>query len=230
MPEEAQQAPEQTQDTPVQTEQVEPSQDTESVNWQERYENLQPEFTRTTQEKAQLEELVNALQSDDPELRAAAAEAIGFELPDDDDDDDDWEDPDERRIAQLEQTQQQLAEWAQEREENQNLEQYYEYVDDKLDEVVAPKLGYDLTDDDIRDIVGAAERLGNDKGLPEPDWDGAVSWFQARENAIVERYKTTKRAPFVPSGGQPGSEKFDFNNEEERINRMAAIIDANRDD
>jgi hypothetical protein len=67
------------------------------VDWAKRYSDLQPEYTRTTQELSQLRQREDAykalLYSDDQDTRQQAAQALGIELADDEVDDTQYDDP-----------------------------------------------------------------------------------------------------------------------------------------
>src|SRR5690242_5353588 len=68
------------------------------VDWQKRYADLQPEYTRTTQELAELkrqQELYDVLIStNDPDTRRMVAEQLGYTLEDEPNPDDELEQDD----------------------------------------------------------------------------------------------------------------------------------------
>src|SRR4051812_39650937 len=68
----------------------------DTTNWQQRYENLQPEYTRASQEAAQYRQIVELAQRGDRE----ALEFLGLDLADGEEDDEEPEfhDP---RVDQL---------------------------------------------------------------------------------------------------------------------------------
>ena len=122
--------------TPGSAEQAEQAQ----IDWEQRYQHLQPEYTRVTQEAAELrqqQELYDLLIStDDPDTRRQAAEALGYVL----DDEDTQTQPDEtdedplgqydERLGRLEQT---LTERDQAEAEAEYAAQVREVVDQQLD-------------------------------------------------------------------------------------------------
>ena len=93
-------APANEQDTPTPADDAPPANDadteasqsdstTDSTDWRKRYEDLQPAFTRVSQEASQLRQIIDAARQGDPE----ALEFLGLDLADTDDDEDlDFED------------------------------------------------------------------------------------------------------------------------------------------
>ena len=76
------------------------------IDWQKRYSDLQPEYTRVSQEppnSGAQQELYDALLStDDADTRRAIAEELGYQLEDDETEPDPDEDPLEQYGQRLE--------------------------------------------------------------------------------------------------------------------------------
>ena len=70
---------------------AQPSSRQQEIDWAKRYSDLQPEYTRATQELAEMrqqQELYDALLStEDPDTRREIAQQLGYVLEDEDDDD-----------------------------------------------------------------------------------------------------------------------------------------------
>src|SRR5436309_1979379 len=130
------------QDTLDQQPQQPPAQDTATegqtadTDWEARYKDLQSEYTRTTQENAQLGELFAALQ--DPEQQAQVLEHLGLELADQEDTPPDPEgfesgeyvDPVEQRLGQLEEY---LAGQQESEQQADFQEAEFSYIDEQVD-------------------------------------------------------------------------------------------------
>lgn len=186
-------------------------------DWQKRYTDLQAEYTRSQQASKEAQEREQWYQalvtSDDPDTRRQAAEILGFELPDDEQVDegfepDGYEDPTEQLRAELEE----LKAWKDSltQNERQQVEQEFTsaYAHEQLDE-----LGVDPEDTETRRLVfERALSLPRLRPLPGMPVDGLVDMKSAYEQitayqtSMFDRWRKTKRAPFVPPGGQSANE------------------------
>lgn len=207
---------------------------TEDGGWQGRYEHLQPEYTRATQERDQFRsERDEALErnqwfellvtSDDPDIRSQAAEILGFELGEEQEEYPvTGQEPDpfaayETRLAALEERQSQAQ--AQEAEA-----EHARIVREVLDERIA-ELGLDEEDGNLV-LSYAMEALEpTEEGLP--DVQAAYEFLQARDTAKQKAWADQKRqAPVFPPAGQEGVEAPNLDNDQERQAYMAARLQA----
>lgn len=222
MPEEMAPATQETPDAPEPTEapdsQGTPSDSQESkpaeVNWQDRYENLQPEYTRASQEAAQYRQIIDLARQGDPE----ALNVLGLESADDTEEDEDF-DPDdsEARLSRMEAFFQEQAE-AHAEQELQELEQ--EFLDYEVEE-----LGEKLTDKEQTFIKRLALATPDSEGLP--DVKAAYEEFKGIAEERQAAYLESKKAPQV-NLGTAGSEDIDMSDPQERVKHMAAIVEAAR--
>jgi len=181
-------------------------------DYEQRYNDLQPEYTRATQENAMLRQIVDLAREGDPE----ALEYLGYEAPDTDTEDDD-EPTVEDEVAQLKEWKQQREsaeeQQAEELETEDAWQRFYESEFDKLD-------ADGKWDDDYRaKVVGIAQQLPPaEDGLPdlEAGHKALDEWFESRFN---ERVKS-KRSPQAPSGAN-ASHQPDLDDPEQRRDFIA---------
>lgn len=192
-----------------------PDSQEEAVDWQKRYTDLQSQYTRTSQEAAELrqyQQLVEAVQSDDPEAQAAAAEALGLAFVGQE------TDPQtalEQRLAKLEtqigsQTEQQQLERLQ--------EQDADYMDAAL-EGFETKLGRELTKDEVELLVGHALINRTEEG--QPGIETAIGLYEGIDSSAQSRWASSKRVT-TPTQGREGTEKQDL--EESHSARVAHMM------
>lgn len=227
------QAPvEETPDAP--TPEVEASDEQQAqavVDWEKRYNDLRPEFDRTTQEAAQYRRLVEGLSSDDPDTRQQAAEALGIEFVDQDDTDDDEVDDEEdlyadpvarRRLERIEQRfaeeEAARAQAAQEAEEQARVDQAMAVVNEQIQ-----ALGRDETASEA--IFALSLTLPHTpEGLP--DIEAAAAKFTALENSMKQSWATSKQGAHVSPVGTSGTQVPDLDDEQQRIAWMASRLNA----
>ena len=198
--------PEGTPGSAEQTEQAE-------IDWAKRYSDLQPEYTRVTQEAAELrrsQELYDALLStDDPDTRRAIAAELGYELAEDETEDDEDEDPLEYVGQRLERVEQTLTEREREEADQAYAAQVREIVDEQLDQ-----LGLDHGDQDWVLAYAINALPITEEGLP--DIAQAHQVFVARETERQRNWAKSKRAPHISPNGQSGTEAPNLDNRQER--------------
>lgn len=221
MPEEAQQdpaveqdtpAPEVAEDTPTEApEQTET--DAPETDYQKRYEDLQPEYTRATQEAAQYRQIFELAQQGDPEALAL----LGVEVAQEDENVD--EDPAER-IERLEQlfVRQEEAQQAQ-----QAQEAFLVDVNTGI-EAIEEAEGRTLSDEETRFIIAQAEAQLRAGG--ELDVASAYQPIETMSKTAVDRYLKSKRQAQSAPLGSAGDEKIDFNNEDARREQMSRLMEA----
>jgi len=188
-------------------------------NWQQRYQDLQPEYTRTAQERAELAQKWEwaqvALTTDDPDTHRQALQRLGIVVPEEDFEDfepteyEDGEDP----VADL------RAQIAEERKWRENLEQAAaeaaaeEFLNDHVQSEFQ-RLGIDKLPDGVQDhvkrLIPSAPGVPAPPGSPHhelPNVEAIWSYFQQFRTEDQKAWARTKQnAPYVPSGGLPANE------------------------
>lgn len=201
MPEEATpQAPEETQDTPPEAapEQGTPAKEPEepTVDYEQRYNDLRPEFDRATQEREQHRQEALAWQilagtdEYDHDQIQAAADYLGVELADEEEETED-EDPYDQRLSKLEQAQN-----AQDEAENQRL------FDNHLDEL-AEGAEVELSKRDRRLLLIASHENGFSPEATEEAFKEFLDERKAHDKAVIDGYRKSKNTPHVSSVGGP---------------------------
>jgi len=213
MPEE--QAP--VEDTPQAPEEAAPdgtpadTQATDEPDWRDRYENLQPEYTRASQEAAQYRQIIDLARQGDPE----ALNALGLEAAETDTEDEpEYEDPDER-ISRVEQV---LFERLQQEQKQQEEQQWIEEADKRITSQVdeLQRKHGDLSEDDVDYLIDLAPLDGDGY----PDLVAAFERDTARLESKRQSWVKSKRAPQVQSGASASSQP-DLDDNEQRREYMA---------
>ncbi len=224
MPPDEAPAPEETQDTPQAPESgpvqdgtpAESPEDSQGTNWQERYQNLQPEYTRATQEAAQLREIIDLVQQGDPET----LQALGLDLADAEDDEAEFEDDPDARLDALEQYLSQQAEAQAQAEEEAALQDAVEeHLAGQLQELESK---HGTLDDKLAErLLQLAEALPDENGFPDlaAAYDEYKQWVEDERQNWVK----SKRAPQVQSGS-PSSHQPDLDDPEQRREYMAQLL------
>jgi len=199
-------APANEQDTPTPADDAPPANDadteasqsdstTDSTDWRKRYEDLQPAFTRVSQEASQLRQIIDAARQGDPE----ALEFLGLDLADTDDDEDFEDDPYEP-ISKAE-FQEFLRQQQEQERQAQEQAAWEEAAEERFDEFVS-KLGDDADEDYLNLVLSTAEP--DEQGLP--DFEGAHKRIQAFLEAQRQKWVESKRAPRLPGGAAPNKQ------------------------
>lgn len=187
--------------------------------WQQRYVDIQREYTRSQQENSLFRQL---LSDADPDTRREIAEQLGYTL----EEEEEPQQPDpngdplvqyDERLSRIEQSQT-LAE--QEREEAAYVEQLQAVVTERLD-----GLGIDDGDKDWVLAYAVNALPPTDEGLP--DLEQAKSVFQARETERQRAWAQSKRAPHISPHGQPATEVPNLDNRQERQDWMTRRLQDN---
>jgi Skp family chaperone for outer membrane proteins len=200
-----------------------PSSDTQ-IDWEKRYNDLRPEWDRAKTQLSEFEQyqpLIQSLQTDPRATIAALQEQFGDEY---EDDEDDYEDPGERALRLI-QEQQETAQQQAERERLEEMEE--QYVGEGID-ALAERDNVELSDHAQAVIYALAtnDALRGENG--RPDVEAAYDALRAFEKEVRDSYVNSKKSPRIPSG-RPGEKSPDLSNEQERVNYMAQIIEANSD-
>ncbi|MGH2761385.1 MAG: hypothetical protein ACRDLD_02195 [Thermoleophilaceae bacterium] len=162
----------------------------EPTDWQNRYESLQPEFTRVTQQNSELRQVIDLARQGDPE----ALEILGLDLAETEDDeyaDDDDEYADDEPEELYDPRVDELLEVEHERE----LDAIEDHVEDEI-ERLSEAAGIELSDDEVDLIFGA---------LSDPD--EVETAFKkvtgVRDHVISDYVAGKRRAPQAPTGSSP---------------------------
>jgi hypothetical protein len=204
-----------------------------------RYKSMQADYTRKTQEIAELRreaeaatEFFNALSDEEmrddalrqlaeyvgPETLAAAA---GFEVADEDNLESDFSEFEEPvadpRVDQL------AAEWESYKEAQQEqaiLQEIESFTDGEMS-----RLGVE-DEAEQRAVLSIAATMDlNREGFPQ--LEAAKQMLDDLYGSKQKQWIDSKKAPRQPLQGEQAEEGFDFSNEEERRKRIAALIEAN---
>ena len=216
MDQESTAAPAEGQDTPTDEsapqveetrEQTPPNEDTasqdqqETVDWEKRYNDLRPEYDRGQQalkEAQQYQQVVQALQSDDPQERAWAADILGLEFEDgdtpDDEEEEEFRDP---RVDQL------LAQ-QQEQAYEQEIQALDSHISSTIDQL-AEKHKLDLSDEE-KDLIYAQTLALEPAEGNQPNVSRAFEMYTGILDKHIKRYREGKKnAPSPPVPGQSGA-------------------------
>lgn len=193
------------------------------VDWQKRYSDLQPEYTRSTQLVREMEDRERwyqlALTSEDADTRRQAVEALGYSLEEEEEassETAEYEDPYVALLARQERVEQQLAERNQADQEARENALIKAHTDERL----AALEGLDSEDQDwvLAYAINALPAVRDpDVPVPLPDIAGAFEAFTNRETERQKRWAQTKRAPYVPPGGTTATEVPDLDTHQGRV-------------
>jgi hypothetical protein len=191
--------------------------------YQVRYENLRSWTDKVAAENSELRpyrdkatELEQRQQwydllvtTDDADTRRQAAEALGFDLPEEEAEEPaEHEDPYETLLARqqaLEQRYEQDQQTAQQAEQGQIIE---ELAFGRLQEL-DPSLPEGIRNMLVAHAVHALDPIRLPPGSPVevlPDVDTAYQQWQSEQDALMKGWAKTKRAPYVAPGGQTATE------------------------
>src|SRR5437879_2364197 len=222
MPEEAK-APATEQETPLTAPEApveapsEETQPTPDEAFQKRYEDLRPQYDRTVSENAELRQLLEALSSDDPELRGLAAEALGIQLQEEEQ----LELDEAQQLAQrLDQLEKFFVQNQQETQTHANQEAEIDFLDAEMT-ALEEAGGFEFTEAEVKTLASLADRLRTDEGAP--DVRAAFSLLEEAAKEVSTRQVKSKKAPQVQTGAA-GEPELDFKDENARVAAMAEIM------
>lgn len=194
--------------------------------YKQRFESYRREADRKATEFTQYQSLVSDLSSDDPSKRAAAAEALGVELVEDEYEPDDPYEAVQRKLADLEGK---LTAREQQEQERQQRERLSAAVEQRLDKLglsdEADESGWSEKDW----VLARAIQMPDEDGLP--NIAAAHAELKKLEAAVQRRREAEwKRSKNAPRGIQPGSTATQQKNvadmsREERVEYMAQLAD-----
>lgn len=172
------------------------------------------EYKQQVESLSPYQQAVNALQSDDPKVRAAALEALGLE--EDADEETEFESVEDRLDRFEQEREQERRERQAALEQQEQVEQLEAAIED-LEE----KEGIQLSDPEFEFIALKAMR-----GV---DVKEAFDSLRTVGKTYHERLVESKRAQQVP-GGKPGSQKIDTKDDDARVEALARFIEAAQSD
>ena len=232
----AEEAPAVEQDTPdasveeAQTDDAAPAdaeapdaEDTPQENWEKRYQDLQPEYTRATQEAAQLRAVYEAARNPNHPQHKDALDALGLEVEAGDEDETEYLDETEELRRELEALKGRFSEQDEQAQQAAFHQAEAEFLDNRISEL-EKKEGREFTDHETALLVAAAVADRADDGEPQVE-----AAFEALKHVLDEgreRYLESKKAPRAPGQGASASQKLDFSNEEAVLERAAAAAQA----
>lgn len=186
----------------------------QSINYEQRYNDLRPQFDRTSQRAAELEQLVGYLH--DPELRDQALAALGVT-----DDEPEYEeavsDAVEQRLAALEQ---EIAERDERARQDAEVEAEADFIADEI-EKLAEQVG-ELDNDEVEFLVARGINSRDHNGKPDIQaaWQRLSGVYDKRQQSWLK----TKKTPQIP-GGQSAKQAFDTSTRQGR-NELSAHLAA----
>lgn len=199
-------APEETPDTPQAELPVEeatsaPDQGTPEHDWEKRYNDLRPEYDRTTQEAAEYRQFLEQLDSD-PEVQEQVLRHLAQEL-DFEFEDTEVEDGEEDPLEDIRENLGHLMSAEQQREAQGQAEQLERQIESEIDQL-AQSENREFTDNEkelLLDAVVTAMLANNQPA----DVQAAYERLTGAEKSWQERYLKSKRVS-TPAIGQEGSE------------------------
>lgn len=204
---------------------------------EESFSNLQPEYTRATQEAAAQREALQwydlLISAEDPDVRAQAAEALGLELAEEDrPPDEGTQDPLQPIDHRLQALEERDARRDADQQEYEQARQVREVLDNRLEELMPganhpdPDVakGVKFDQDQILAYAINALPVGED-GLPQVALAHQL-WSQ-RNDARQQDWARSKRAPMFSPGGQTATEVPNLDNDQERQDYMTRRLMAN---
>lgn len=202
-------APEPTDGSPAETE-----------DWQERYQNLQPEYTRASQEAAQYRQIFQLASQGDPEAQNWIAEQVGWEV--DGQPDDEEEDPTAALAAQVEQ----LRQADQERQQEARYDAVETDVQGRIEELVKDaNLSFENKEHEQAFTTAVFAHLTQHPN-GGPDVDGAFKQVtNLMDIAFTSRMAQKRNLSLAPSGSS-STHQPDLDDPEQRRDHWAAIAAA----
>lgn len=192
----------------------------------QRYQQMQADYTRKTMglgeqrqeiEQNALQQWADAVQQNPSLLKQLnlderrLIEEFGYAPQEDEDE---FADPEEARIAELDQR---LAAFEQEKQQNAQYEAEADFVESEL-EKLEKQTGQTFDEDEANWIFDLSRARRTPRGLP--DVKSAVNLLDTFGKKRVSAFKESKKAPRPPAQGKSGSKAFDPTNKAERLAAM----------
>ena len=189
------------------------TQEQPQTDWEKRYQDLQPEYTRATQRLSELEQQQKwyelAMTTDDPDTHRQALQHLGYDVPDEEAEDVDptaYDEPaHDPRLDEI-------VAWKEQQEQAAREAAGFEFLTGHINTEVE-RLGMEGLDEGTRQWI--LSRALASPGIPAPpgsphdelpDVEAAYKEFQQWELERQKQWAKTKRAPHVPAGGLPANE------------------------
>lgn len=194
-----------------------------AVDYEQRYNDLRPQYDRTNTELQQYRQVIEGLGSEDPAVREWAAAQLGLELQQEQQEEQDQFTALAAQVAQLQEQLQQSQQQSQQDAVTAYVEQYTQVALDALD---------GLDDAEKAWVLRAAVALPpveSPEGVPVPDVASAMREFEEFIGAQKQSWAQTKRAPRPPASGSSATEapNLDEMSRQDRWDHMAQrLMDA----
>jgi hypothetical protein len=222
----SEQTPDVPADVPVETAQdaVEPTLET-PVPWGDDFnpERAWKTITHLRDREKELEKQAREyerLQQDDSAFKEFVSQR-GYEIPDDEiEEPDSFDDP----IADVRKTVDELAQWRQQQEVDRALNAFNSDIDTK-----AEKAGVSLDQVDRDWLLQESLKGGFTPDAVNKAFAALATRNKALEQAAIDRYLNSKRAPTPPQAGKAGAPEFDHLDRKARLARMEAMVAADSD-
>lgn len=218
-------------DTPVEESTATPDEghgDTETTNWEKRYADLQPAYTKASQEAAELRAQLDRLKSD-PDAQREFLTELGYEFAEDDTDTEPaLEDEGELdEITALQQRLEQLEKARAAEQEAAHIKRIDNFIDTTLSEI-GEQRGTPLTDAEKEFVISTAlsSLPAGENNMPQIK--AAYEKLEQLLDSQKKQWIESKKAPAAPTG-VAASEVPDLDNEQERQKYMLARLAAKRD-
>jgi hypothetical protein len=193
------------------------TQEQPQVDYEKRYNDLQPEYTRATQRLSELEQQQQwyelAMTTDDPDTQRQALQRLGYDVPEEVEDVEpaEWMD-DEDPNADVRKELAELKAWKEQSTQQQRQEIEQQYFDSHMEREIE-RLGLDKLKDHQQRMVlllSGGMSVPAPPGAPLQELPNVEAAFEQWKQDMLEEQKswasTKQRAPYVPSGGLPANE------------------------
>lgn len=193
----------------------------ENIDYEQRYNDLRPEFDRKSQEAAEYRQFQEALSGQSgPEAQQQALLALDIELEGDEDEDDseyDDDDPD-TRLERIEET---LEQQKAEAEQHELVNQENEYLQEGI-EVLEEEADREFSDQEIGILASVARANRTDSGYPDLAlaYDQLTALSDQQQKAWIASKKTSRG----PGTGTAAQEAVDLSDPDSRIQYAAQRI------
>jgi hypothetical protein len=202
-----------------------PANDSPEVDFEQRYNDLRPEFDRRSQQLSQLEKFQQAVSGQlGPEAQAEALKAYGVELEDDASDVDEYDDDPDSRLERLEAT---IEEQQQQAAAQQAAEAEAEFLSEGI-ESLEEQEGREFSDQEIAILASVARANPTNEGLP--DLRLAHQHLAELQKGLQARWLESKKAQRRPGSGIAADKAVDLDNDEDRVQFMADRLAAAEQD
>jgi hypothetical protein len=191
------------------------------IDFEQRYNDLRPEFDRRSQALSQAEQMQEALSGmAGPEAQAQALMSLGIELEDDQDDYDYEDENPDARLDRLEQT----------IEEQQAMAEQEAYIEAEQNflvegiEALEEREGREFSEQEVAILASVARANRLDDGTPDLSLanDHLTDLLTERQKSWIE----SKRGGRRPGSGMAAGKAVDLNDPEARVQFMADRIEA----